>query len=235
MQDPVAAGKFIVLEGIDGSGITTQVESLRIWFERRGLPVYATKEPTRGLLGGIINEALDHEIRFAPDVMALLFAADRLNHLSKKIVPELAKGRHVICDRFILSGLAYQSLESDLDWLRSVNSKCLQPDVTVFLDIPVPVSMTRSRSDVWRSEDQVQLYEGQETLELVRTHFLSTIDLLRGEGQRIEIVDGTQGIAAINAAVSGIIASVLGDHQTSSGHEDGGARSDIESMILPDR
>src|SRR6266550_5744728 len=157
-------GKFIVIEGIDGSGISTQVELLRIWFKTKGLPAFITKEPTRSPIGGLLDGALQHRIKFRPEVMALLFTGDRLDHLENEIGPSLGKGDNVISDRYYLSGLAYQSIEVDLQWLRALNSACPVPTLTIFLDVPVELSLERSGSDYWRSSDRSQLYEEEEQL-----------------------------------------------------------------------
>jgi len=205
----VGEARFIVFEGIDGSGITTQVEFLRTWCEERGISVLVTKEPTDGLTGGVLRAALTHRVAFSPEVMALLFAADRLDHLDNEILPHLERGLTVICDRYYLSEFAYQSVELELSWLREVNSKCRRPDLTIFLDVPVELCLQRWQADVWRSSDRFQLYETEERLTQVRERYLETIGQLRAEGERIEVVDGARSVKQVHASIVSLAGPLL--------------------------
>lgn len=165
-------GTFVVLEGIDGAGTSTQAERLRAHFASRGLPAVVTREPTAGPVGSLIRLALTHRF-VVPGVsgprspnwktMALLFAADRLDHLEAEIVPNLLDGVSVISDRYDLSSLAYQSAtaEADIDpvetlaWLRSLNRYARRPDLTLVLDVPAAVAEQRRR----RRGGAAELYE----------------------------------------------------------------------------
>lgn len=148
-SDPPAPGKFIVIEGCDGSGTTTQARMLA---ERLGdTNSVVGHEPTGGVIGSIIRRALRHEIDFTWDAMALLFAADRIDHCRRVIAPLLVGGTHVICDRYWLSSLVYQTLTADfnevpgvdsfgankdvLEWVRSLNRRIIQPDVCFVLAV----------------------------------------------------------------------------------------------------
>ncbi|MCH7837336.1 MAG: dTMP kinase [Chloroflexi bacterium] len=201
--------RFIVLEGLDGSGITTQSESLRIWCEQHGIPVFVTREPTEILAGSLIRSALKHRVQFSPAVMALLFAADRLDHLENEIRPQLEGGKTVISDRYYLSEYAYQSIEVELKWLRELNSECPRPDMTIFIDVPAQMSLKRLNADVWRSSERLELYEEEGILVEVREHYLKTIELLRAEGERIEIVDGSQPLAEVANAIASLVEPLL--------------------------
>ncbi|MCH7580636.1 MAG: dTMP kinase [Chloroflexi bacterium] len=199
------SASFIVIEGIDGSGISTQVEALRTWCEDERVPIHVTKEPTDGLTGGLIKAALDHRVTLNAKVLALLFSADRLDHLEYHVEPYLARGDNVITDRYYLSEFAYQSEEVDLAWLREMNKDCRRPDLTLFLDVPVSEALKRWNSDQWRGLDRLQLYESEDQLTRVREHYLEVIEQLRAEGEQIEIIDATGSIgevqeAALNAA-----------------------------------
>lgn len=205
-------GRFIVLEGLDGSGITTQTELLRTWCERHGISVYVTKEPSDGPAGGIIKQALRHRLRgLSPRSMALLFAADRQDHIGTEIAPALASGATVICDRYYLSSFAYQLVEvGDLEWLIKINSHCPDPDLTIYLDVPPKRCLERMTSDAWRGSDQLQLYEQVELLGKVRENFMTAITHFRQSGQRIEVVDGTQEVRQIGSDVLGFVSQLLG-------------------------
>ena len=127
-------GKFIVIEGLDGSGLSTQAGLLKEFLEKEDVAVYLTKEPTAGPVGALIRLALGRRLSFSqstPDndaIIALLFAADRMDHLAIDIVPKLDAGVHVICDRYYLSTFAYQSRSVDLQWLRALHARCIKPD-----------------------------------------------------------------------------------------------------------
>jgi dTMP kinase len=136
------AGRFIVLEGIDGSGTTTQAQLLVKALSSSGIQARFTHEPSTGRVGRLLRQLLSGEDSVAPtwDAMALLFAADRLEHVANEIAPALSAGITVICDRYDLSSLAYQSAtaptaEAVVPWLRSINQRALRPDLTLILDV----------------------------------------------------------------------------------------------------
>src|SRR4051794_8103838 len=143
---PARRGLFIVLEGPDGAGISTQTALLHSGLVQRGIKAIATKEPTNGPIGSTIRQALSHRLVYPPDrpggddVMALLYAADRLDHVRADIVPRLETGTHVVCDRYRLSSYAYQGLNMGQDWVRALNKHSIAPDVTFFIDVPPEVS-----------------------------------------------------------------------------------------------
>ncbi|MBI3206757.1 MAG: dTMP kinase [Myxococcales bacterium] len=142
-------GRFVVLEGIDGSGTSTQLERLAQALEARGLDVHRTAEPSTGPVGTLIRQYLRHELLgpAAWDTMALLFAADRLDHVAREIEPTLARGGWVISDRYDLSSLAYQSATAPsaevVGWIRELNVRALRPDLTVIVDVPAEAAAAR--------------------------------------------------------------------------------------------
>jgi dTMP kinase len=131
-------GLFVVLDGIDGSGTTTQGDLLTDFIRAAHEQVIFTNEPSNGPAGSMIrlaitkrivgaatfnDEALKEDLPPSLDdrMFALLFAADRMDHLTTQIIPALRSGRHVVCDRYVLSSLAYQGLTVGPDWLMEVN------------------------------------------------------------------------------------------------------------------
>jgi dTMP kinase len=146
-------GRFIVFEGIDGAGTTTQMERLVTWLRRRGELAEATAEPTTGPIGTMIRQILGGRLVSKPSggdpagvdraTIALLFAADRIDHLQNEIEPHLAAGRHVICDRYVLSSMAYQGVDVDLKFVRAINVKAPPPDLTLFIKVSAEVAMQR--------------------------------------------------------------------------------------------
>jgi len=200
-------GKFIVFEGLDGCGSTTQADLLKRWFEEKEQPVYYTKEPTEGPIGFVIRlflskrigSARKNEIFEALDetTLALAFAADRADHLHNEIIPKLEAGIIVVADRYYLSSLAYQSLSADYDWVKMINSKCLRPDLTLFLDVPPVVCKKRMERQRWH----VELYEEVNKLEKVRASYLMAIKDLIQQHETIEIIDGNRPVQEVHRDV----------------------------------
>jgi dTMP kinase len=147
-----SAAVFVVLEGIDGSGTTTQLGRLTAHLEARGRRAHATREPSTGPIGRLLRELLlgQHAL---PDgapadgqAMALLFAADRRDHLRREIEPALASGVDVVSDRYLMSSFAYQAEEADRIWVASLARAVRPADLTLLIDVPVDVAAGRRRA-----------------------------------------------------------------------------------------
>ncbi len=138
-------GRLIVLEGADGTGTTTQARALADHLTVRGRPVHVTAEPSRGPIGMLIRQMLggDRPREAIDRELALLFAADRLDHLAREIEPKLAAGVDVISDRYLLSSLVYQALDLPLEWIASLNQHAPPAAVTLLLTVPVDVALAR--------------------------------------------------------------------------------------------
>ena len=143
---------FIVMEGIDGAGKSTQARLLAEWFRRHGKEVVLTKEPTDTAFGKLIRrlvltggrEGIIDGARISHEAEALLFAADRAEHVHKLIKPALKAGKVVISDRYFYSSLAYQWARGlDLEWLIDLNKFAIRPDLVILLDLPAKESMKR--------------------------------------------------------------------------------------------
>jgi len=150
-------GVFVVIEGIDGAGTTTQCERYAAHLRAQKRLVHVTREPSAGPIGSLIRLVLTHRIVLPTsrqaESMALLFAADRLDHVESEIAPLLRDGYVVISDRYDLSSLAYQSItaassdaKSTLDWIRTLNRHAIRPDVTVVIDVSPEVAAQRRRA-----------------------------------------------------------------------------------------
>jgi dTMP kinase len=169
-------GKLVVIEGIDGAGTTTQMERYAEHLRSRCVPVHTTRQPSRGPIGSFIRQALGGSLslggeRHAP-LMALLFAADRLEHLASEVEPKLAEGIVVLCDRYDLSSIAYQTatappeVRSSVDferWVRSLNRFARRPDVTLVVDVTPEVAEQRRASRSGKP-DLYEVAELQRTL-----------------------------------------------------------------------
>jgi len=168
---------------------------LKDWLEKN-LPSYEfkvliTREPTNGPFGAILRLAIRGRIELSPEVMALAFAADRMDHIKTVIEPKLKEGYVVICDRYYHSSLAYQSVAGvDLRWLMDINARCLRPDLTIILDAPAEVCLRR----ILRDRPHWELYTELEKLERVRQTFLVLVKLLRKRGERIVVVRTDQEV-----------------------------------------
>jgi len=136
-------GLLIAVEGIDGAGTTSQAVALADYLRARGWDIHLTAEPSPGPVGRMIRGALAKEESFTSDTLALLFAADRLDHLDREIQPALARGATVLTDRYLLSSLAYQTLGTSLEWVREINARARPADLTVFLRVSVETALGR--------------------------------------------------------------------------------------------
>ena len=131
---------FIVLEGLDGSGTSTQLKIIGGW-----LGCYTTSEPSNSSVGKFIRESLKTG-ELSPTTMALLFAADRKEHLEKEIEPRLARGEVVLCDRYTMSSLAYQTADGvDPEYVEFINKDFRKPDITFYFDIDVETASIRRK------------------------------------------------------------------------------------------
>lgn len=213
---PIKKAPFIVIEGIDGSGVSTQAELLERKLRDSGREVYLTKEPTDGPAGAMIRLALAGRLikqkdalalqSFEAHTLALLFAADRMDHLYNDIIPKLDIGVIVISDRYYLSSYAYQGIDiNNIEWLQAINSQCLRPDLTVFLDVDSAICYKRMQRRRWH----VELFEEQQKLEEVRRGYLKAIEYLAKQRENIVVVNDNQPINAVQRDILRAVRKVL--------------------------
>ncbi|MFQ6020885.1 MAG: dTMP kinase [Candidatus Aenigmatarchaeota archaeon] len=177
-------GKFIVFEGLDGSGLSTQAIMLRDYLVSKNKSVLLTKEQTDAMIGGLIKSFLRKEAKTSPEGLQLLFAADRAHHLVNEIEPALKEGKIVISDRYIFSTLAFGSLDGDMEFLKYINSKFRKPDLTFIIDTPPEVCLER----IAKTRFHLELFEQKEKLEHVRKTYLSLKDYF----PNVFIIDGNR-------------------------------------------
>jgi len=141
------SGIFVCIEGIDGSGKTTQAHRLVETLTRLGHNAVYTTEPSKGVYGEIIRKNILHgDNRVPPIVEATLFAVDRVDHVEKEIVPLLESGKIVVCDRYIYSSIAYQGAAGlDADWIKEINRHAVKPHLAVYIDATPEVVIQRIR------------------------------------------------------------------------------------------
>jgi len=188
-------GCFIALEGGDGSGKSTQARLLRDWLaDELGHEVVTTREPGATLLGTRLREMLlSGDVTMGARAEALLFAADRADHVRALIAPALERGAVVITDRYVDSSVAYQGAGRELDpdqiaRLSRWATDGLVPDLTILLDLPPEISRVRRASDLDRSGEDRMESQSDDFHDRVRQGFL---DLARREPHRYLVLDGS--------------------------------------------
>ena len=191
-------GKFIVFEGIDGAGKSTQISLLEKRLKSEGINVVTTAEPTASAMGGLIRDALSGASPKGPYELAAMFLADRITHNVSPIYgiqKLLNEGTYVICDRYYYSSFAYQGKDADLKWVMDINLGCpqiLRPDVCIFLDLDPAQSAKR----IGESRAFLEIFENTDTLSEIRSRFFDVFQLL-GENENICIIDAARSIEEI--------------------------------------
>jgi dTMP kinase len=174
-------GIFIVIEGLDGSGKTTQAALLAEKFKKNH-SVLLTAEPSHGKTGTFIRESCLYEnTRLPTEAEALLFAADRVEHMYSEVKPALDEGKLVICDRYIYSSLAYQGNSGlSLDWIKTINARALQPDICIFIDVPPEKVIERLQ----RKKSVMETLETQQKVREVYMKYVDKGELVRVDGDK---------------------------------------------------
>jgi dTMP kinase len=201
---PRTRGRLLVLEGLDGAGTTTQARILGERLAAEGRNVHVTAEPSRGPVGALVRQVLTRRVvgdggdGFDPAALALLFAADRLDHHAVEIAPKLAQGIDVISDRYTLSSLAYQGLATgDMAWVEAVNARAPGADLTVFLRARPEVALRRRKE---ASLDR-EIFEVSSFQRRVASSYDRAIGQLRAAGQEVVEVDGEAPVEVVARAV----------------------------------
>jgi len=208
-------GRFIVLEGLDGSGTTTQSRRLTKWLAEQKHSVEETFEPTDGPIGALIRSALSRTlvpansntpVSFSEDALCLLFAADRIEH-SREIREWQDDGRHVVCDRYIHSSIAYQSLGTGIspEHVVEANHGVAIPDITIFLDVPVDACLDRLKD----RDDSPSVYEKKDILDRIRANYISTAPLYTENFGPIHKLDGSRPVDEVTKAIINIVGKFL--------------------------
>jgi dTMP kinase len=204
-------GRFIVLEGLDGAGTTTQSRLLGERLRSEGRRAHVTAEPSGGPVGALLRQVLQKRINggdgdgFDPHALALLFAADRLDHLSAEVLPRLAAGEDVISDRYTLSSLAYQAVTTgDASWVEAINGRACPPDVTIFLRVRSGLALGRRRG----AGTTPELYEVDAFQRRVARSYERALAALGAAGQRIEVLDGERPVEEVASSVARLVSTL---------------------------
>ena len=199
-------GRFIVLEGIDGAGKTTQAAMLGKYLTESGRQVVRTAEPTGFPSGVALRRALSGAEKKSECEMAVMFVQDRIAHnihRTEGIEAILRTGADVLCDRYYYSTLAYQGQSTEYAWVKGMNLSCPEirkPDLCIYLDLTPAQSLERIRA----GRESLEIYENEETLGRVRTAFLRVFEDLK-DTDRIAVVDAYRTPEDIAAEIRGLV------------------------------
>ena len=210
MTFPLPESPFIVIEGLDGAGTTTQTDRVAEALRKLGQPAVTSCEPSSGPIGSLIRQMLSMRITVPNEegghravnrqTLALLFAADRLDHLEAQVEPTLASGKAAISDRYYHSSLVYQGEgegeDVDYEWVRTLNERARRPDLTVFLEAPVELCLQRMAHRGSRD-----IYESRSSLEHLHRRYQQVMNLLAAEGENILRLDAALPKEEITEAI----------------------------------
>lgn len=195
-------GVFITLEGTEGAGKTTQVRLLADWLNTLRLTVAVTREPGAGKIGAEIRRVLlnPENGELSPVAEALLMAADRAQHTAEFLLPKLADGAIVLCDRYIDSHIAYQGYGRGLsvEWLRELNERAtegLYPDMTLLLDLPPELGLARASER--GAADRME----QEQVEFHRRIYEGYLAMAAAEPERIKVINAAAAPDEVQTAI----------------------------------
>jgi dTMP kinase len=200
-------GRFITLEGVDGAGTTTQLERLAAHY---GARLHATREPSTGPIGREIRRHLAGPVEgltLDRAALALLFAADRLDHLRREIEPALARGVHVVSDRYVLSSLAYQTLEVPRVHVAAFNELARLPDLTVYVDVSVEVAEARRA----RRGGPVEIFDERALQTRIRQAYLDELRRYVERGAAVVTIDGAPDPDRVFAEVLRAVETCMND------------------------
>lgn len=214
-------GKFIVIEGIDGSGKTTQVKMLKERMEERGIHLHTTRECSDGPIGKLLrNTYLAGKRKCDEHVINYLYAADRLDHITNEedgMLKFINAGLSVLSDRYVMSSLAYDTYmhigtdtygDALLDILNRNrrNIELLSPDITVVINVPPEIACKR----LYSNRDELSVYESIDKIDKIHKSYSNAITLLEKEfGHHIAIVDGTKSPSEISNDIYSLVASMF--------------------------
>lgn len=200
-------GSFIVMEGLDGSGKSTNIALLAERMRKSGRSVFVTAEPTDGDIGRLIRRTLAGEDKRTQSELACLFIADRIHHntAADGIRAHLAAGDDVICDRYYYSTYAYQGGDGRMAWLRAAHDGCpdiTKPDICIFLDIDTERGLSR----VGKRGEKTEIFEKKSVLDEVRRRYLEIREML---GEEIVFTDTHGSVEEVAERVYSAVIGIL--------------------------
>lgn len=199
MQNEILKG-FIVIEGLDGAGTTTQLNNITDFLTRKRIKHIKTFEPTDSATGKFLRRVLSGDIPLEQDTIAYLFAADRNEHIHGKregIISLLKKNEYVICDRYLFSSIAYQSIGADQRFVTALNSRFPLPEFLIFVDVPVEECQKRLN----KRNTHKDIYDDIEYQKQVLLYYRESIEYFKDSSMKVIHVDGTKSPETITEEI----------------------------------
>lgn len=192
-------GVFICVEGIDGSGKTTQAHILVEALKKEGFEAVYTTEPSNGVFGEMLRKHILEGSRRVPVVVeAVLFAVDRFDHIESEVKPLLKRGKIVVSDRYVYSSIAYQGASSlSKKWLKEINNRAIKPDLSIFIDVPPEIV-------IGRINRQRSVMETLQTQKRVREAYLKLV-----EEEDLLVVDGASAKKEVAERIQKVVFNFL--------------------------
>lgn len=203
-------GKFIVFEGIDGSGKSTQMSMLSAYLTGRGVPCERTHEPTASPIGALLRDCMSGKTETCERAIAAMFAADRLDHIQNPkygMLAKLAAGTTVLCDRYYFSSFAYNGGIVPSEWVEELNRpamELLRPDLVIFLDLLPEESMKRVSRRGGRER-----YETLERQTITRARFFEAFRKF-GETENVAVIKSEEEIERTQAHIVAAVDALFG-------------------------
>ncbi len=195
------SGKFITIEGLDGCGKSTHVKLLADWLKDQGYKVVCTDEPTDGPMGKLLKRILVGEFKVPVEVEVLLFAADRMQHLSSVILPAIEDGKIVLNERYVHSSMVYQtSRGATKQMVEKANEHALKPDLAILIDVPAEAAISRIKKER-------KLDEFEKDLKLQRAVRRKYLGIARPGG--LKVVKGNRPLEKVQTNLRELLAKVL--------------------------
>lgn len=190
MKNDILKG-FVVIEGLDGSGTTTQLNNLTDYLTSNNIKHKRTFEPTDMKTGLFLRKVLSGEIPLEQETIAYLFAADRNEHIYGKqngVISQLKDNQYVICDRYLFSSIAYQSIGADSHLVMDLNSRFPLPEYLIFVDVPVEECQRRLKL----RDSQKDIYDDMDYQKKVLQYYRESIEYFKDSDMKVIHIDGTK-------------------------------------------
>ena len=198
---------FVVFEGLDGAGTTTQLKRLEKTLARTDIPHWLTYEPSSLPSGRLVRRILKGELEARPETLARLFSADRHEHLYGKggIVERLGQGELVVSDRYIFSSLSYQGVSCGPELPRLLNAAFPLPELLIFFDLPASLAMERVETRAER-----EIFETRTIQEKVRGAYNEALAEFSESGMRLLRIDASKSVDEVTSVINQAIGDLLG-------------------------
>jgi dTMP kinase len=198
---------FIVLEGLDGAGTTTQLKKLKEELEKLSIEVYTTNEPTSRPIGKLVRTVLSGEFKTTNLALARLYSADRDDHLFNTedgILKQLQSNKIVVSDRYFYSSLAYQGVNCDFDKVVELNSDFPHPQILIYIETPIEECLTR----IDKRGEKKEIFEKKDFLTKVNNNYNKVLSDLP-DGVNLIKIDGTLSIENITRTMIDKVKAIL--------------------------